>query len=77
VRDWRGRRKIRSGWEWGRIRDQIHRRDRVCVICGASQWLQVHHRVPLSEGGTNALWNLELRCATHHTHGPVRPQEAV
>jgi 5-methylcytosine-specific restriction endonuclease McrA len=66
VRDWRRRRKIKSGWEWGRIRAKVHSRDRVCVICGGSEGLQVHHRVPLAQGGSNALWNLELRCQVHH-----------
>jgi hypothetical protein len=42
-----------------------------CVICGGTHRLQVHHRVPLADGGTNTLDNLELRCRTHHTHAPT------
>ena len=71
VRDWRSRRKIKSGWEWGRIRDQIHRRDRLRVVCGATPGLEVHHRIPLAQGGSNRLDNLELRCHDHHTHAPA------
>jgi 5-methylcytosine-specific restriction endonuclease McrA len=71
-RGWAGRRKIRSGWEWGRIRDQVHRRDRVCVVCGATSNLVVHHRVPLSDGGTNQISNLELRCRAHHHHAAAK-----
>ena len=40
VRDWRSRRKIKSGWEWGRIREKVHRRDRVCVVCGGDDRLK-------------------------------------
>jgi 5-methylcytosine-specific restriction endonuclease McrA len=80
-RDWRTRRKIRSGWEWGRLRDQVHRRDRVCVVCGATSNLVVHHRIPLRDGGTSRLDNLELRCETHHTHAPLqsrrKPRDAT
>jgi len=70
---WKKRRKISSGWEWGRLRDQVHQRDRACVICGSTDRLQVHHRIPLADGGTNQLSNLELRCHAHHTHASVRP----
>jgi 5-methylcytosine-specific restriction endonuclease McrA len=65
---WDQRRHISTGWAWGEIRQQIHQRDRVCVQCGSSKRLQVHHRTPLSEGGSNELGNLELRCPSCHTH---------
>src|SRR5918996_2338474 len=29
--------------------------DRVCICCGSSQKLEVHHRVPLAEGESNSL----------------------
>jgi hypothetical protein len=64
------RRKIRSGWEWGRIREQVHRRDRVCVVCSGTERLQVHHRIPIAQGGANQLHNLELRCETHLQYAP-------
>jgi 5-methylcytosine-specific restriction endonuclease McrA len=67
-RPWKKRRKISSGWTWGRLRALVHQRDRTCVVCGGTERLQVHHRIPLAEGGTNQLSNLELRCKTHHQH---------
>jgi 5-methylcytosine-specific restriction endonuclease McrA len=68
LREWRRRRKIKSGYDWGRLRELVHQRDRVCVVCNGTQALEVHHVIPLSEGGSNQLSNLELRCRTHHTH---------
>jgi 5-methylcytosine-specific restriction endonuclease McrA len=67
-RPWKQRRKIRSGWEWGRLRTLVHQRDKTCMICGGMDRLQVHHRIPLADGGSNQLSNLELRCETHHRH---------
>ena len=69
--DWQARRNIRSGWEWGTIRNAVRARDRVCVRCGSTHALVVHHRVPVAAGGSNDLTNLELRCrrchaASHH-----------
>jgi 5-methylcytosine-specific restriction endonuclease McrA len=63
---WTSRRQIASGWAWAELRDQVRARDRVCVRCGGSDRLQVHHRVPLADGGTNGLENLELRCRPCH-----------
>lgn len=70
---WTERRQIPSGWAWGRRRDQVHKRDQVCVRCGSTSTLEVHHRIPLNRGGTNELANLELRCRECHgaVHGRV------
>jgi 5-methylcytosine-specific restriction endonuclease McrA len=64
---WHQRRKIRTGWDWGVIRAQVHARDRDCARCGGIDGLQVHHRVTLVDGGSNAPGNLELRCRNCHT----------
>jgi 5-methylcytosine-specific restriction endonuclease McrA len=64
--NWRVRRRINTGWEWGQLRAAVHRRDRVCVRCGSTHDLQVHHRIPLVDGGSNELDNLELLCARCH-----------
>ena len=64
--NWQERRRIASGWEWGTLRTAVRARDRVCVRCGGTEGLQVHHRIPLAAGGTNALDNLELRCRRCH-----------
>lgn len=63
---WTARRKIRSGWEWGKTRAHIHARDHTCVRCGSTRRLEVHHIVELVHGGSNELSNLELLC--HHCH---------
>lgn len=34
--------------------------------CASRRHLHVHHIIPLSEGGTNDLSNLELLCSGHH-----------
>jgi len=64
--NWQGRRRIANGWQWATIRQQVHARDRVCVRCGSHSRLQVHHRVPLRDGGSNELTNLLLLC--HRCH---------
>jgi 5-methylcytosine-specific restriction endonuclease McrA len=38
----------------------------VCVQCGGTDRLEVHHRIPLDDGGSNAFDNLELRCSRCH-----------
>jgi 5-methylcytosine-specific restriction endonuclease McrA len=58
----RTRRGTNNGWRWTEIKGYVRRRDQTCVQCGSSEDLQVHHRVPLAEGGSNTLSNLELRC---------------
>jgi hypothetical protein len=34
--------------------------------CGSRRWLEVHHRRPVSQGGTNAYENLITLCRSHH-----------
>ena len=36
--------------------------------CASRQWLQIHHVIPRSNGGSNMLENLKLLCATHHRY---------
>ena len=42
-----------------------------CVNCGSTETLEMHHVIPLSQGGTNHLDNLQTLCnpchATTHT----------
>jgi 5-methylcytosine-specific restriction endonuclease McrA len=64
--DWQARRQIRSGWDWCEIRARVHERDGICVRCGSTRRLHVHHRVPLRYGGSNDIGNLELLCARCH-----------
>jgi len=63
---------------WRKLRLVVLDRDRHrCQVCGATELLEVHHLVPVSEGGTDTLSNLETRCRTHNprysqgaTYGP-------
>ena len=62
--------------DWDQRRKKVLRRDDwVCQSCGEKSGphadgqgviLQVHHKNPLSEGGTNALRNLETLCIDCH-----------
>lgn len=46
--------------------------------CNQSRWIEVHHKIPVSEGGLNHLDNLVTLCAAHHRliHR-VRPSAAL
>jgi len=47
------------------VRHQVWRRDQGrCVDCGSRENLELDHIIPWSEGGSNTVRNLELRCAT-------------
>jgi 5-methylcytosine-specific restriction endonuclease McrA len=39
--------------------------------CGQTRWIEIHHRTPISQGGTNTVENLQTLCAVHHrqVHG--------
>jgi 5-methylcytosine-specific restriction endonuclease McrA len=63
----RQRRRASSGWAWGQIRRSILQRDGWrCTRCGARWPLEVHHRLRLDEGGTNAPDNLVTLCKSCH-----------
>lgn len=34
--------------------------------CNQTRWIEIHHRIPVSEGGGNTLENLTTLCSTHH-----------
>lgn len=59
-----GRKRSTSGW--AKLREQAIARDRRCRRCGATQYLEVHHRHALAEGGTNELRNLVTLCGACH-----------
>lgn len=51
------------------IRHQVFVRDEGrCTFknCGETKWIEVHHRLPLSQGGTHSLLNLVTLCQSHH-----------
>jgi 5-methylcytosine-specific restriction endonuclease McrA len=52
---------------WNRLRKLALKRDgHRCVVCGATEGLQVHHRVPIAAGGAHVLSNLIVLCRVHH-----------
>ena len=58
------------GQTWHEIRKAVLERDSYkCIECGCEVKegkCHIHHRLPLSEGGTNHIDNLETRCVDHH-----------
>jgi 5-methylcytosine-specific restriction protein A len=55
---------------WSRLREQILRRDPLCVACSAQgrirEATEVDHIVPLAKGGTNSPDNLQALCTDCH-----------
>lgn len=50
------------------IRRYALRRDgAACRLCGFNECVEVHHIVPVSEGGSNDLSNVVTLCPNHHT----------
>ena len=60
----------RYGRAWKRIRDSYVQQHPVCELCQQDGRLtpteEVHHKVPLSEGGTHARTNLIALCKSCH-----------
>ena len=66
--------------EWANIRQRAFLdQGRRCSECGKAGRLEVHHRKPLSEGGTNDLGNLVVLCRGCHIdiHRPVVGEPAL
>jgi hypothetical protein len=34
--------------------------------CAQSRWIEIHHKMPVSQGGANSLENLITLCSAHH-----------
>ena len=63
----RPRRKRLTGRPWKRIRAAILRRDKyTCQDCGGGSVLEVHHIVPVREGGSDHPDNLTTLCVDCH-----------
>lgn len=60
----------RYGRNWKRVRDKYIKLHPICEECMTHHKItiasQVHHRVPISEGGSNSFDNLESVCDACH-----------
>ena len=58
----------RGGRPWRRIREQVFIRDKyTCQDCGRiGGQLECDHKVPVSQGGTDDMDNLQTLCADCH-----------
>jgi len=60
--------------DWGRVRRAVLDRDGWrCRECGRAARLEVHHKRPLKDGGSNALDNLATLCVRCHKIAHKRP----
>ena len=70
---WRTRARIR--------RAALERAGWRCERCGAAGRLEVHHRVEVQHGGTDAPDNLEVLCVSchiaHHRRERIGPERAA
>lgn len=58
---------LQSNPSWKQVRQiAVEILGRRCHRCGSTGSLQVHHILPVSEGGTNSLSNLEVLCRPCH-----------
>lgn len=49
------------------IRDAVYKNDNnMCANCGSTEFLEIHHVVPVEVGGTDKLTNLKLLCQKCH-----------
>lgn len=46
-------------------KDIMRRLGKKCAICGATEDLHLHHKIPVSQGGISNIKNLEVRCEKH------------
>ena len=64
-----------SSRPWEYARQQAFRKyGRRCDQCGKAGRFEVHHRIPVSQGGTNDVENLQVLCRGCHIeiHRPKR-----
>jgi 5-methylcytosine-specific restriction endonuclease McrA len=52
--------------KWQESQGQCEAVGTLGLRCGEKQWLEMHHRVPVSHGGMNSVQNLILLCRKHH-----------
>lgn len=60
------------------LRYLISRDGQRCAECGAYMWTQemeVHHKLPLGEGGADVVWNMQILCNSCHEDKHEQPNE--
>lgn len=73
---------FKRGRPWRRQRDRARERDNFqCADCGRNFRLEVHHKLPIAEGGTDDLDNLVTLCrdchiALHRTNNKLALERA-
>lgn len=56
-------------WRWRYIARTVRKRDGYrCRECVNSGLLDVHHKRPVSRGGSHFTWNLKTLCRSCHTN---------
>lgn len=64
------------GAKWQRLRKEVLQRDgHQCANCGVESELEVHHIVPVGQGGTNEKTNLLTLCSGCHSRAHGRNPE--
>lgn len=51
---------------WGKWKHFFEIYEAKCQICGIEDIVEVHHKIPLRNGGSNRPENLLILCPTHH-----------
>ena len=76
--------KHKNSTNWLIIKEEVFEKyGRKCVNCGTTENIDVHHKIPLSEGGTNSLENLVPLCRNCHEElhrfkfEPLEPQTRI
>ena len=67
VPDGRSSAALGYGYKWQQIRAQYLRMYPVCEQCGTDVDAEVHHIIPLKQGGTNHFDNLMTLCKRCHS----------
>ena len=52
---------------WGKWKEFYETYEAKCQICGIEDIVELHHKIPLRNGGSNNPENLLILCPTHHT----------
>lgn len=56
----------RTGLNHNIYREIYSRFNAKCAVCGFDEIVEVHHLIPVKQGGSNEIENLVLLCPSHH-----------